>query len=154
MFPGVSHVINAFFRQNAPHTAPGPAPAPPGAYTSAGSVASFFARWKAATAGCRAGSGSSAPPAPPEAAGRRLCRCGPHDPFRSVFRGPCIRRRRPCLFISDLSRRCLVCRRFLLTSLWPIGRRLSTTVACFTRPRVDAFWNLQKVHRIFEHFCL
>lgn len=91
--PLVLPVRNAFRRQNALHTAPGPVPAPPGAYPSAGSAASFFEWWKAAMAGCRAGSRSSAQPAPPAAAGRRLCRYAPHGPFRRISRGPYIHRR-------------------------------------------------------------
>lgn len=137
MFPGVSSVRSALQPQIVPHTAPVPVPAPPGAYPSAGSAASFFARWKAATAGCRAGLVSSAPPAPPAAAGRRLCRCGPHGPFRRISRGPYIHRR-PCSSAPVFSYPIPLAAAcwggvFLLTSLWPIGRQLSTMLACFIR---------------------
>ena len=76
--------------RNALYTAHVPAPAPAGAYPSSSSTASFFARWKAATADCRAGSKSSAPSAPPAAVGRSLCRYEPHGPFHMMSEALCL----------------------------------------------------------------
>ena len=94
-------------------------------------------------------------PVPPAAAGRRLCRCGSRGPFRRISRGPYIHRR-PCSSAPAFS--------------YPIPFIAACWGGAFLSPHCGSsdggcqahaagcppteFLNLQKVHRIFDHFCL